>query len=662
MTLRFRRARRAIGIAAPFVAASLHAQPLHAQPITPKANRSSAMSAVKHHQDVWRGEWKNSEFERRDAHNPRALFWHCHAEDVKTDRKNPHVIQYHQRIPSLYGAFAVCPSWLLDDEPVVRDERLEVDAPISESRRAKVQASRASLVAALRDAALRVPTDAVIAGQLVRFLLEQSRTDEALVAANNCEATGWRCHALVGLVESHRQHFVAAGRAFAAARAAMSTQQRCEWDDIVALLPRGERARYAKETCVRRETINDRYWWLSDPLYSDPGNERQVIDDERKMITIVRSDAVRDERFDWQVRSGGDAMTELVLRYGWPSYVAWGGIGEDENHGSYLAMYGSRVRPPYTTFEYMHGRIHTAPAWDVMNSPFSATVSSWQLNEPRDSSDVIWWPEEHFARPRPLLQLVHGQTALFRRQDHIVLASAHALSAAQLDSLGGATTATLVTTTGPSQLTVVDTRALRDDRTAMMRGLMDDSVSVITSMEIRGDGDQSADARIRFAITPPTALRSLLPGETALSDPILTRVPSDADDLSTLGESLIDEMLGSTTLPRGTRKVGIYWESYGFQVEDSVRIAVRIDRHNDSGFLKRFAVAMNLARDPAYGLEISWREPDVAHRVRTVAGSIQSRALVLDIGTLVPGQYELTVSVTKRTGEPMFSSRVFDIR
>jgi hypothetical protein len=324
-------------------------------------------------------------------------------------------------------------------------------------------------------------------------------------------------------------------------------------------------------------------------------------------------------------------------------------------------MNKSRTRAPYTTFEYTHGRIHTAPSWEVMNSPFSATVSSWSLNEPRDSTDIIWWPEEHFARPRPLLQLVDGQTAMFRRHDSIMVATAHDISAAQLDSLGGASTAALVTTHRPSQLTIVDRHLLRDDRAAMLQGFIADSTSVIASMEIRGEGDRSADARIRFAITPPTALRSLLPGEMALSEPVLTRVPANTDDLASLGDSLVRQMLGTTRLRRDTRRVGVYWESYGFRVEDSVRIAVRVDRYDDAGFFKRFAVALNLARDPRFGIEISWREPDVAHRSRTLEDAIQSRALVLDIGSLVTGRYELTVSVTKRTGESVASSRTFSI-
>ena len=655
-------------VAALVVVASVASRVLTAAPVVdPKANREAAMKAVRRHLDLWRSQWKDSEMERRDGHNPRPLFVHCHAEDVRTDRKNPHVIQYFQRIPSLYSAFAVCPSWMLADEPPVHDEASDADGAITASRKAKVQASRAALISALNEAAERVPTDEAIAGQLVRFLLEQSRPDEALAAARHCQSTGWRCRALVGVVESRRANYVAAEAAFAEARSAMTVQQRCEWDDILALLPREERARYGKESCLRRDGINKRYWWLSDPLYSEPGNERQVIDDTRKMMAIIRSDEVRDERFDWQTRNGGDAMTELVLRYGWPSYVGWGGPGEDDLHGSYLEMNRSRPRPPYTTFEYTHGRIHTAPSWEVMNNPFSATVASWSLNEPRDSSDVIWWPEELFARARPLLQLFDGQTAMFRRRDSILIASAHDISAAQLDSLGGATQATLVTTFAPGQRHTVDQRALRDDRTAsgrtaMVRGFVSDSTSMIASMEIRGVGDHSADARTRFAITPPTALRSLQPGEIALSDPILTRAPINGDDVGAQGAALIDEMLGSTALGRGTRRVGVYWESYGFRTEDSVRVAVRIDRHNDGGFLKRFAVALSLVQDPSYHLEISWKEPDVAHRVRTFEEFIQSRAVVLDVSSLVPGAYELTVSVAKRTGETVLSSRTFSIR
>lgn len=633
--------------------------------INVKDNRSEALKAIRQHLDLWRAEWKHSEHERSDADSPRGLFWHCHAEDVRFDRKNPRVIQYHQRIPSLYSAFAVCPSWLLSNQPVVKDEAIEADAPISEARRAKVQASREELVRTLDAAAQKVPTDEWLAGQLVRFRLEQSRYDEALAAARNCRPTGsdgWRCLALVGLVESRRRNVTGAGEAFAAARALMSMQQRCEWDDIVALLPFGERTRYSKETCARRDLVNQRYWWLSDPLFVEPGNERHVADGERKMLAILRADVVRDERFDWQIRSGGDAMTELVQRYGWPSYTAWGGQGEDELHGSYLEMMKSRVRPPYTTFEYTRGRLHTAPAWEVVHNPFSATITSWSLNEPRDSSDIVWWPEEHFARPRPLLQLTEGQTALFRRLDGILVATAHAITKAQRDSLGGASLATLVTSPQPSRLTIVDRRPLRDGQTAMLRGLVSDSASVIASVEMVGAGDSTADARIRFAITPPTALRSLPQGGLALSDPILTRVPPNTDALATLGDSLIDQMLGTTTLRADTRRVGVYWESYGFRIEDSVRIAVRVDRYDDSGFLRRLGAALNLVGDPQFGIEISWQEPDVPDRARALDAFIQSRALVLDMTSLVPGRYELIVSVTKRSGESVASSRTFHIR
>ncbi|HZI74867.1 MAG TPA: hypothetical protein VFD73_12760, partial [Gemmatimonadales bacterium] len=68
-----------------------------------------------------------------------------------------------------------------------------------------VREARGDLIRALENAAGQLPGDGWIAGQLVRYLVEQGAADSAIAAAQRCRAARWWCSALEGFAR-HMAH------------------------------------------------------------------------------------------------------------------------------------------------------------------------------------------------------------------------------------------------------------------------------------------------------------------------------------------------------------------------------------------------------------------------------------------------------------------------
>ncbi len=80
--------------------------------------------------------------------------------------------------------------------------------------------------------------------------------------------------------------------------------------------------------------------------------------------------------------------------------------------------------------------------------------------------------------------------------------------------------------------------------------------------------------------------------------------------VSAPSDSLLQHLLGSTTLAAGSRRVTRYWETYNTAPRDSAEIALRIVREDDEGLLRRLGVATRLIADPSRGLKIQWRDQE----------------------------------------------------
>lgn len=132
------------------------------------------------------------------------------------------------------------------------------------------------LLAVLDSAARTLPGDAWVAGQRVRYLLEAGLPDSAAAAAQACRAAAWWCTALEGLAWHVAQDFEDADRSFEAALQAMPEAERCRWTDLSDLLEGQQWRSYHKLSCAERQGVNARVWWLAQPLWWMPGNDRRT--------------------------------------------------------------------------------------------------------------------------------------------------------------------------------------------------------------------------------------------------------------------------------------------------------------------------------------------------------------------------------------------------
>lgn len=559
--------------------------------------------------------------------------------------------------------YAVCPTWVLNGNPPA-SEASGVDHALTDALRELISAQRAILIASFDSAAALLPTSDWMLGQRVRLLADQGDLERALSIARSCGATRWWCEALSGFALMARREPVAAEVVFDSALVAMPAATRCKWTNVTELIDLRERQPYEAMSCARRDSVNTKFWWLADPMYFEPGNERRAEHFARHVLVALHSALDRDERFDWRVGAGFNPLSRMIERYGWPSYTWWGGEHNEQSHSGYLSSYLTGLNETYTTFEYSFGRMHTVPAWHAIADPMHAVNTDWSISKPDTLRDAEWWPREHFAPRTPILQLPSGQQAFLRRQDHVLFATAADVEPVAFGVNPNAPMdVTLVTTDRPGSFRV----AARDHTTFKSPLVVRADVPsqpTLVSVEFPGDTTtRQSGGRSRFSIAPPPTLAALKPGQKAISDPVILAAPSGGAALPNGVDAALARMAGSTRVP-AAGKFGVYWETYGFLPTDSVNVAVWIERYTPQGIVRRFGIVLNVATDLNTPISISWSEPQSDRVATLIAGPVPilSRSVVVDVNALPTGDYWLDVAVARRGEQPVRGRRGFSIR
>ncbi|MBC8090071.1 MAG: hypothetical protein H7Z40_22665 [Phycisphaerae bacterium] len=619
----------------------------------------------------WHLLWRQSELQRANDFNAqsyqlaRHTLIHCHTGTEPEDRlvttfwpgADGSTVDINFRYAQIFSgrsSFAVCPTWtIVEKGNTALDERLGRDGALLERLRKGTHDLRAKLLAQLDTAGAKYPGDAWIVGQRVRFEVDQRNFARAVAAATGCRADIWWCAALRGFAHASGGSARQADIAFEEMRQEMPTPRRCEWEDMRALLPAVARKDYEALTCADRESINERLWWLATPLYRNSGNARLRAHYHRHVEIALHRTMARDERYWWGDAYGGDALAATVLRYGWPDYTAWGGDSVDVDHTDYLQVRKSLPAAPYTTFEYSADRVTTMPNWMTVAKPFEAVESSWLLSfdDAIGRPFTTWWPEELFRPERRLVQFGEGQNVMLRRENRILVAAAvpfmHPLIGASVRTFD----VLMLASPGPSRVDTAGHRNTAGGSTVVVKGLIA-SAPAIVSIEAQGLGSSLIDARTRFGVNPPQALSAMAAGDIAMSDPVL--IEADAGELGSrkASEALLDRMLGTVRLGTLNRRVGVYWETYGIAANDTVTISVRVGTDQELGAMRRLGMALNVAENPNRAIVQRWTEPDAQRGTSTTPGrvSVQSRAIVLNLGLLQPDSYVLEISVERRDG------------
>lgn len=468
---------------------------------------------------------------------------------------------------------------------------------------------RARLIAVLDSTARALPGDRWVAGQRVRYLLEAGQADSAAAAAQACRAERWWCAALEGLARQVAQDFDDAARAFDASLEAMPDEERCRWTDLSQLLEGPAHRSYRGLSCDERQRVDARIWWLAQPFWWMPGNDRRTEHYARVTMAALLRDAPSPFG-PW-----GDDERELIVRYGWP--LGW----EREERGA--------------THEPVAIGFDAEPGWH-----FVPDLRALDVPAPGDAPGAL---DERGARERyapawaRAFTLLEPRFAAFRRADStLVVATWDVTGDTAFISAGYAAALALA----------------RDERTprvvAPFSGTGGAGVLVaaapwaptLASLELYAPSSKTA-ARTRVALAPPAGPVSL--SGILLFDPTDV-LPADLPD------ALARVHAGGI---RTGARIGLYWEAYGLASGEDLPTAVSVTPAHTS-WLRKFAAALGLATK-AGRVRLEWHE--TAHP----AQGRMSRALALDLAGLAPGSYRVDVTISPPAGASVTASRTLNV-
>lgn len=607
---------------------------------------------------AWRNEWLNL----RDLKmfDGRYFSLHCHYDDVTLDDAK-HLIH------SIASRKSMCPIWF-QEGGTRADVSAAIDNPLSEKARQKIRDRRAHVLALLDSAAALAPANSWVLGQRVRLNVDQGDfARAAAIASTECREAPAVCALLEGYAVASGGNWAAAGATFEFAIAGMSAEQRCAYLDISPLLDPETRDRHSSLPCEQRSIIDARYWWLADPLFAQPGNERLYVHLYRQILVSLHTALVVDEHFDWHPAAGGLAAIEMLMRYGFPS-VLYFNRAEHENHNGWLGFSDGVVN---ASREYFRPRYHTTPPYAVASGArqlergdFDDLAAPW--NSMDASVERRWWPFEHFGRSGALVTIADVQAAAFRREHASLLVVAadprsRTITSATLASY----TALLFASRGRSDTLRRSAvpAALRPTGAIPMSLLAEPGAHVISAEVVDVARDSAPAARARFEVALPSGLDSLASGEVALSEPALFSAPATDDSLPRSVADAMERMLPTTAL-RDPHRVGVFVEMYGVAQGTPAELTLTVVSEEQLGFWRRLGARLRLTDPAGLPFTIRWRDDQAggASSATVVGGVVlQTRAIVLNIETLKPGKYRLVIGASRPGQLAALSSRDFSV-
>jgi hypothetical protein len=465
--------------------------------------------------------------------------------------------------------------------------------------------ARERLLAALDRAAQRLPGDSWIAGQRVWYAIEAGDPNGALDRLAGCRAERWWCHALEGFALHADDDFVAAEKAFDTALAVMPGARRERWLDPIDLLDRDARRTYRRLDPAEREAFVRSFWWLADPFYAVPGNDRLT----EHFARHVQDRIFENARSPFEMRWGND-LREVLVRYGWP--VGWERIRRESSGLGSISRSGIIGHDP-------PGERCFAPAAAVLEAPTRVAPGEWSIED--DGAPTSYAPR--YAEK--VFELDH-QLALFRRDgEAVVVASWQAT-----DSIpeGDPVEAALVIASGPTE-----PPHTAHNRTRESRGVLELQVpwtpSIVSVEALAPETGRAARARYGLPISGAGTRRPVV------SDLLLLDSPGD---LPGSLEQAVPRARSSTDVWSNER-LGIYWELYpgtGRPHEVSIAVALKDERR---GFWRKLGSTLNLAGDHSDSVALEWTESI------PVGTFVYPRALEVSLPELPPGEYTLELTV-----------------
>jgi hypothetical protein len=604
----------------------------------------------------------------------RLAMLHCHTDRFYAPSASllavPRGVQSMQRqapaypLPTLIASTAyktaICPSWSvlpIDDSPLSGPSHLEASATP-----ALVQPFSDELVTALDTASLAHPDEPWFTRQLVRVLVDNGAAARAVAATDRCGANGVAWCALLQTYALYRAGDAPrASRVYHRALAMLDAPTRCHYRSVELLLPPADAEVYSGLACAARDTVDATIWWLSTPLFADGANLRELEHVSRLLRDELASDMPFDAHYDLHLATGGDAVREMRVRYGWPQHLFWPGDEEDRSHWRYQE---SNNAPPFSAAEYSRLNIPALVSWrailkpgtlsdaDYLWAPSALPTRSPTRSYVMMAAEKAWWPREFFLHPRgAMVRIAETQHVALRRDSGALVVVGAALPAGI-----SAAEAWLMHSPAPSAVSRLDRQPNRRGERLVVQGMAREPG--VLSVELLGNGPNAGSARTRFQLGPD-AFRTLPVTGCAVSEPMLL----DAALGLTNGFADVEAgLLPSTRLSRPSR-LGVAWESYGFRERDSVTISVRIAGSATQTRLEKTGRLLRVGDDPRVGLTMRWTEPNPAHAVTAVDATTPTllRELALDISALRAGAYQLQITMERAGCAAATSQRAFSV-
>ncbi len=455
---------------------------------------------------------------------------------------------------------------------------------------------RERLSARLDSAASLLPGDGWIVGQQVRYLVEAGRGPDALQAAERCRAERWWCVALEGFVLHTEGDHAASDSVFAAALAAMPREQRCNWENLLELLPSRARGVYRKLECDARREWSRMVWWLADPMWTKPGNDRRTEHYARQVRSLLERESRTPYPLPW-----GDDTHDLVVRYGWPD--RW-----SREHGSTVDPSAIRVigHEPHPAFDFV-------PNDSGISAPFHAGAHAFDFRH-REARSRYAPPYARTVRP-----LDAQVTRFFRGDSLLVVAAFDVPDADTMFSLAGSSAALAVSHDPDAEPAVIG--PVRIVGRSGVGLTLTAAESSVVSVEL-ADTSRRGVARARIGLSADRRELGLLlyespqPGDAAL-------------------EAIAPRSLGALEVSSRER-LGMYWEADAPVGTDSVTYVLTVFPRSAS-WLTRLARTMRLA-EAAAPVHLRFTEP-------ATSGQRLARSVGVDLSHLPTGNYAVRVRV-----------------
>ena len=445
------------------------------------------------------------------------------------------------------------------------------------------------------------PDDPHLVAQAVYGLARVGRTQHAVDQARRCRAAAWWCDLMMGLAMQRAGRSYEAGDHYRSALRGADPELACRLTDIRELLDGGDGASYRRLPCPgpERTEFEERFWWLSDPLLTRPGNDRWSEHVTRRLELLLHE---RLHRAVYNRRATPRYHID-VTRRGHPD--SWRPRGRDLE--TWRSEEGARYR--FTP----------------------ASLLGDGLGALRYELEASRWDEGFTPTEYGTVYDLPGQVARFLDGDSLVLAVAADLDAVPF----GSPVTRFIASSEPGSVT--DYIVPPGDSGPSF------SVSVAAAphlVAVEAVGGGRAAARMRRGVVPLDA-GALVLSDPLLADPLRPGLPA------TRGEA-VDAMLPQTRIG-SANDIVVYWEVYGLEAGQAMQVSLAVQR-GGAGMVTRVLRSLS-GREAAPAPVVSWTEE--------ASGPSHPMALALRVDRLADGEYDLRIEVTGPDGSAAAGVRRF---